>query len=78
MNMKKCIVLVMVVTIVIVTGVREVEGLSCMDKCLFKCGFFFQHPVSCEDKCERECHESPSLLSQSSQMETIGMRNIKG
>ncbi|CAF2074338.1 unnamed protein product [Brassica oleracea] len=76
MNMKKCILLMMMVLIIIVTMERKVEGNSCMDKCLFLCGFFFQHPVACEDKCELKCH--PPLSSQSSQMETIGMRNIRG
>ncbi|KAL0729810.1 hypothetical protein Bca4012_025903 [Brassica carinata] len=77
MNIKKCILLMMMVSIIIVTMEVQVEGLSCMDKCLFLCGFFFQHPVSCEDKCELKCHP-PSLSSQSSQMEIIGMRNIRG
>ncbi|EOA36430.1 hypothetical protein CARUB_v10010966mg [Capsella rubella] len=76
MKMKNCIVVMMVLAVAMVTMVEEVEGTACMSRCLFLCGFFFQHPVSCEDKCNRKCH--PYDQSQSpSQMETIGMRNIK-
>ncbi|WZY82966.1 hypothetical protein YC2023_029350 [Brassica napus] len=76
MNMKKCILLMMMVSIIIVTMERKVEGNACMDKCLFLCGFFFQDPVACPDECELKCHP-PRLSPQSSQMETIGMRKIR-
>ncbi|WZY70540.1 hypothetical protein YC2023_002780 [Brassica napus] len=69
MNMKKCILLMMMVSIIILTMERKVEGTACMTKCLFLCGLFFQHPVACEDKCELKCH--PPLSSQSSQKADI-------
>ncbi|CAN6817201.1 hypothetical protein Bca4012_003301 [Brassica carinata] len=75
MNMKKCILLMMMVSIIIVTMERKVEGNPCMDKCLFLCGFFFQDPVACPDKCELKCHP-PSLSSQSSQNEKHKRINI--
>ncbi|KAG7649476.1 hypothetical protein AtNW77_Chr1g0053051 [Arabidopsis thaliana] len=80
MSLKKCVVLMVVVLVVMVAMVEEVEGLSyatCMDLCETKCNFFFTHPEKyCKDKCNRKCRRLQS--AQSSQMETIEMRNING
>ncbi|CAL9218793.1 unnamed protein product [Arabidopsis halleri] len=82
MSVKKCVVLMVVVLVVMVAMVEEVEGRStpygrCMDICMTKCNFFFTHPEKyCREKCSRECLRLHP--SQSSQMETIGVRNING
>ncbi|AEE32918.1 unnamed protein product [Arabidopsis thaliana] len=67
-----------VVLVVMVAMVDDVEGrlsyATCMDLCETKCNFFFTHPEKyCKDKCNRKCRRL-----QSSQVETIGMRNING
>ncbi|KAG7595085.1 hypothetical protein ISN45_Aa01g038010 [Arabidopsis thaliana x Arabidopsis arenosa] len=82
MSIKKCVVLMVVVLVVMVAMVEEVEGLStpygrCMDICMTKCNFFFTHPEKyCREKCNSKCHRVHP--SQSSQVETIGVRNING
>ncbi|CAH2065245.1 unnamed protein product [Thlaspi arvense] len=59
MGIKKCIVLMTVVAIVMAAMVAEVEGLSCMDKCMFECGLILMPQKACEEKCLRKCHIPP-------------------
>ncbi|EOA25053.1 hypothetical protein CARUB_v10018360mg [Capsella rubella] len=55
---------------------REVQGLSCEDKCMFKCGGLYVPEDACINPCIREhCHKPPSHRVQSLQVETAGMRN---
>ncbi|XP_020880383.1 LOW QUALITY PROTEIN: uncharacterized protein LOC9313671, partial [Arabidopsis lyrata subsp. lyrata] len=47
-------------------NIKEVEGLSCMDKCMFLCGLTLTPQKTCTDRCLKKCHKSyvfPSQLS---------------
>ncbi|CAH2065246.1 unnamed protein product [Thlaspi arvense] len=56
--------------------VTEVEGLSCIDKCMFECGLSLKTEKHCKEKCFRKCHIPPGVSSQLSEKKTIRMRNI--
>ncbi|VVB04771.1 unnamed protein product [Arabis nemorensis] len=67
MGMKKCIVLMMMVAIVMTAMEDKVEGLSCMDICMFKCGLILLPEHDCLKRCKRECHIQSRFSSQSLQ-----------
>ncbi|CAL9247205.1 unnamed protein product [Arabidopsis halleri] len=62
MNMKKCIVLMLLMAVVIATIGGEVEGVSCEIKCMLKCGGLLMPENTCIEPCMRaQCHKPPRL-----------------
>ncbi|KAG7627731.1 hypothetical protein AtNW77_Chr3g0202671 [Arabidopsis thaliana] len=45
-------------------NMKEVEGLSCWDKCMFLCGLSLSSQKTCTDKCKKKCHISYVFPSQ--------------